>query len=540
MPFTPGDADKHKKGLSEKAKKQWARVAESVRKREMKKGKTEKEAAAEAVKQANGVVNVNSSQSKYIVCKNKQTLEYEPKLTVHQEKAHLVVPVVMMVEGVHNGSQGPIFHSIEELGKFPDSWNGIPVVIYHPMKDDQPVSANSPEIIDTRTVGRVYNTNVDGKKLKAEVWFDEDKLNTISEGTLLAINDSKEIEVSLGMFTENEKEVGVYKEEEYTGIAHNHRPDHLAVLPDQKGACSCEDGCGIGANKNEKDMKHSEMIAKLRPAGYTIERIGKYTEQGYNELMSMVYDKLQSLNKDYEDEEGKRHYIYNYLEECYDDYLIYSKSGDNKRTMYKQSYKVESGKIEFVGEPIEVHKKVEYVVNSSLTRTKYNTNNTKEEVKMPKNECPKCLEKINKVLANKDSGFVEADREWLETLSETALDKVITPKVIEKEKVVEKTVEVNKLSAEDQADLAWAKQQREERRTNWIKSIQDNTEKDVWKEEVLKGMKDDILESIFKSLPKKEELVDYSLHGNPPVVSAGKSGSGGALYPAGIEIEQPK
>lgn len=416
MPWTVADVDSHKKGLTDKQKKQWCRIANSVLAACLKKGGTDKTCAPSAIKQANGaVMNVNESKGKYVICKNKQILDYEPKLTVHQEKAHLVVPVVMMVEGVHNGSQGALLHEISELGKFPDSWNGIPVVIYHPTKDDEPVSANSPEIIDTRTVGRVYNTTVEGKKLKAEVWFDEDKLNSISEDTLLAINESKEIEVSLGMFTENEEKEGEYEGEKYVGIAKNHRPDHLAILPDEKGACSCADGCGIGANKEIKDIQPSQVTEK---AG------------------------------------------------------------------------------------------VEQVVNNGLTRNKFSTNNKKEETKMAKNECPKCLEKINAVITNKASGFDETDRGWLECLTEPQLDKAITPKVKEVEKIVEKKVEVNKLTPEQEADLAFVAKQRADKRNEMIQGIQTNTSKELWPDDVLKVMNEDNLKRVFDSV-KKPEQVNY-------------------------------
>mgnify|MGYP007071579546 CR=1 FL=1 len=533
MPWTVADVDSHKKGLTDKQKTQWCRIANSVLKRCLAKGGTEETCAASAIKQANGaVMNANESKGVYSAYKNKQVLDYEVKLVVHQEKAHLVVPVVMMVEGVHNGSQGPLLHEISELGKFPESWNGRPVVIYHPEDEDgNPISANSPEVVDKITVGRVYNTEVDGKKLKAEVWFDEDKLNTVSPETLAAVNDMKEMEVSLGMFTENEMETGTYNDEEYVGIAHNHRPDHLAILPDQVGACSCKDGCGLGANKKDEDMKVEEMVKSLSTKGFSINVIGNQSEQGYQEKMQMVYSKLRTLETDKK---------YCYLEEMYDDSLVYSQSGEGSSKMYKQTYKIESGKIEFVGEPIEVHKKVEYVVNSGLTRTEFSINNkNKEDKKMPKNECPKCLEKINAVIANKQSGFVEADREWLETLSETALDKTITPKVIEKEKVVEKTVEVNKLSTEDQADLAWARDQRKARRENWVKEVVANTEKGTWEEATLNEMKDDVLERVFKSV-KKESVTDYSVNGGVPPVVNNKSNSGGALFMPGIEIEESK
>lgn len=317
MPWTINDVDKFKKGLTPKLKKQWVRIANSVLNAELKKGLSEKEAAAAAIQQASGVV-INNNVDKYSVYKNKQTLAYDVKLTVHQDKAHLIAPVVMMVEGVHNGSQGSLFHSINELGKFPDSWNGIPVVIYHPEMDGQSISANSPDVIDKMTVGRVYNTEVEGTKLKAEVWLDEDRLNTVSETTLADINAMKQIEVSLGMFTENEMTPGKYNEEEYVGVAKSHRPDHLAILPDQVGACSCEDGCGLGANQE----------------------------------------------------------------------------------MNKQSCEVNSGNVDFAGESIDIHKKVEDVVNSGLTRNNFSTNNKKEDKNMSKNECPKCAEKINALIAN--------------------------------------------------------------------------------------------------------------------------------------------
>ena len=129
---------------------------------------------------------------------------------------------------------------------------------------------------------------------------------------------------------------------------------------------------------------------------------------------------------------------------------------------------------------------------------------------MAKNECPECLKKINAVIANKDSGFDETDREWLEVLSEAALDKAITPKVIEKEveKIVEK--EVNVLSDEDKSALADYRKQLKEKRDSMIQSIQANTSKEAWPDAVLNEMKDDVLERIHNSV-RKEDEVDYSL-----------------------------
>lgn len=533
MPWNIEDVESHKKGLNDKGKRQWVRVANSVLKRLMGKGMAEKEAATEAIKQANGVINANKSEN-YAVYKNKQVLDYEVKLVVHQEKAHLVVPVVLMVEGVHNGSLGPIFHSIEELGKYPESWNGIPVVIYHPEEDGVPVSANTPDILDNIMVGKVYNTSVEGKKLKAEVWFDEEKLNTVSPTTLQEVNDMKEMEVSLGMYADYKAEKGVFNEELYETVAINHRPDHLAILPDQIGACSCADGCGLGANEKNKNMGKlidvEKTIKLLNSEGYSIQRIENNVEQDYQKRINMVNDALRSLDE----------HVYHYMEEVYDSYLIYSKSDGQEYKMYKQDYKIENGKVEFVGASAEVHKKVEYVVNSGMTRNKFSTNNKKEDTKMPKNECPKCLVKINAVIANKESGFVEADREWLEVLSEIQLDKAITPKVKEVVKVEEKTVEVNKLTPEQTADLAFVANMRKENRTKKITSIVANTEKGTWDEATLNTMSEDVLDRVFKSVKKVEEKVDYSLNGEVIEVNTGSSTSGGILLPPNVKVETSK
>jgi hypothetical protein len=380
MPWTTADVDKHKKGLSDKGKKQWLRIANSVRKREMAKGKSEADASVTAIKEANGVViNTNTSES-FSSYKTKQVLNYEIKLTLHQKKAHIVAPVVMMIEGVHAGNQGPLLHEISELGKFPASWNGIPVIINHPEDEEgNAISANYPDIVDNEVIGRVYNTEVDGKKLKAEIWLDEDKLNDVSPETLDSINNNEEIEVSLGMFTENKMQKGEYEGEDYVGVAYSHRPDHLAILPDSVGACSCEDGCGIGANNKNKNMERTkkpkalELIGTLTSMGFSVNKMNASGEQDLQSIIRSVNDALYKLDE----------HTYHYLEELYPSYLIYTESDSEGSKMFKQDYKIDGGNVSFVGTPVEVHRKVEYVVNS-VTRTKFSINESKEDKKMPK------------------------------------------------------------------------------------------------------------------------------------------------------------
>ena len=421
MPWSKGDVDKHKKGLSDEQKAKWVATANSALAACIKKGGTDETCAPQAIRIANGVTG---NIEYYSICIDKQAPNYNITKKNHQGKEHMIVPVVMMVEGVHCGSHGPLFHSINELGKFPAAWNGIPVVINHPEIDGMNVSANDPDIIDQQTVGRVYNTYVDGTKLKAEVWVSTEKLQALSAELLDQFVKGELVEVSLGMFTEEDSVTGDWNGETYEAIAKNHRPDHLALLPGGRGACSLKDGCGIRVNSDESIKDESQIISNIN--------------------------------------------------------LI-----------------------------------------------------TKEVKMADKTACAPCVkEKVNQLIANSQGKYTEDDREMLETLSEGLLDKMAKP--IEKEviKEVEKTIEINKLTPEDQAALNFGKRQLKERRDGWVKKIQDNAV-GVWAEDELKVMSDTTLEKLAKTV-KKEEEVNYELNigFQTNVSSAGES-----LYPAGVDVK---
>jgi hypothetical protein len=259
MPFTKESAKKHKKGLSDKQSAQWAAIANSVLEKCIKDGGTDETCAPSAIRQANGVVG-----NQFYV--NTANTDYEIRGVMHQGREHIVVPVVMMVEGVHSGSMGSYLYTANELGKYPESWNGIPVVIDHPKDDDgNNISANSPEIIDSSvTVGRIYNTHMVDTKLMAEAYLDKLKLSEMFPNALEAIVNRNPLEVSTGLFTDEDDVPGTWHNEEYNAVAINHRPDHLALLPGGTGACSWEDGCGIRVNQKTEDVPVVKHIVRTK------------------------------------------------------------------------------------------------------------------------------------------------------------------------------------------------------------------------------------------------------------------------------------
>lgn len=176
----------------------------------------------------------------------------------------LVAPLTLLVPGVLNGSKGPLYYPEEEVDKNPEQWNSIPIVVYHPERDGKAVSARDPSILNTQGIGHVFRAASQGK-LVAEGWFDVETTKRIYPSILTDIQAGKPIELSTGLFTENEEEDGEYNGKEYTHIARNYVPDHLAILPGKVGACSVQDGCGVLVNGGPGSGPQPGGAAKLGP-----------------------------------------------------------------------------------------------------------------------------------------------------------------------------------------------------------------------------------------------------------------------------------
>ena len=525
MPWTAQDAERHKKGLSAKQKRQWAKVANSALQTCLDDGGSQQTCEASAIRQANGTVGNNDAR---YALHHIQANNYTIRTEMHQGKKHLVVPVIMMVEGVHNGSHGPLLHLAEDLGRFPDAWNGIPISVEHPEEGDHFVSANSPNVIDRQTVGRVYNSQMMDGKLKAEAWIEEEKISQLSPAALGYIRQGRPLDVSVGVFTEDEMIPGVWNSEPYDGIARNHRPDHLALLPGGQGACSWEDGCGIRANEKHKASQSEggsnsvellKAMKELNLAGFSAIQIN---EQGYKEIITALQSKLDRM-----DDDVKIHF----LQEVYDNYCIYeirSRAEGGGNSLYRRSYQKNSdGSIEFTGEPAAVQRKVEYV---TMQKGDLNTMADKDN----KARCPKCIEKAGLLIQSKHSTFVEADREWLETLDEPYLDKLLAmqkkdeepkePPQVNKEQAIQvlqdelKTPEkfINLLPAEMQDQMRSGLKLHQEKKAELIKTITDHAKdkEGFYTEDDLKAMSMIDLQRLASMIPVK---ADYSLNANPTI-----------------------
>ena len=167
----------------------------------------------------------------------------------------VVAPVVLMIEGVHNS----LYYPAEELKKYPEAWNGVPVTLNHPQDQDDYTSANRPDILEKWAIGRLFNVGFDavGGRLSGEVWVEVDKAKGIAPEVLSALADGVELEVSTGLWADDDGEPGKWGGEEFSATVLNYRPDHLALLPKAEGACSLKDGCGIRGNESTYGLAFS-------------------------------------------------------------------------------------------------------------------------------------------------------------------------------------------------------------------------------------------------------------------------------------------
>lgn len=185
----------------------------------------------------------------------------QPIYKIKDTESAIIVPVVMMTEGVRKGSSGSILHLAEHYMQNYYDWNGLPVTAYHPSIDNQFVPVGDIDL-DKWVVGELHDVHVKEGKLKANAHIYKDKATAINPEIINYILENKELEVSIGAFTEDDGVQGVYKEVPYQSVTKTYNPDHLALLPGEKGACSWDDGCGIRVNAIQNNKKTSIMEEK--------------------------------------------------------------------------------------------------------------------------------------------------------------------------------------------------------------------------------------------------------------------------------------
>lgn len=270
------------------------------------------------------------------------------------EREWIVLPVVPIRAGVLNGELVPA----EELAIGPGSWNGRPVTIEHPQEGGEYISANCPEVLDQSGVGYLFNTDYVGDRLQGEIWLDVARVRGHVQGDLVleAIDAGEPIEVSTGYWRLAEAREGMHGGRRYYSVAHDIKPDHLALILSGVGACSWRDGCGAPRiNEEEASMEgHEDEAGRgageerrgpswLRVLASTIARLAGH-EEALDERVRRIRDAFYSQGAQ------PQQYDDRYVQHVFDGYVIVESPDGLMRYDYSEN---EEGGVEF-GEPMAV------------------------------------------------------------------------------------------------------------------------------------------------------------------------------------------
>jgi hypothetical protein len=222
---------------------------------------------------------------------------------------HIVAPLTMIVPGVLAGSEGPLFYPKEEVTRNVAAWNHMPIVVYHPTANGRAVSARDSEVLNKSAVGVVLNARFEDGKLKADGWFDVAAMERIDVRVMNALTAGTPMELSTGLYVRDRDDTpGDFNGIAYNAVARDYEPDHLAVLPDQSGACSLKDGCGVLINENKREepnMAKEKLIASL------IANCDCWSEDDKEVLNAMSEEKLTQLNSHVDDVRGMKQFVSN-------------------------------------------------------------------------------------------------------------------------------------------------------------------------------------------------------------------------------------
>jgi hypothetical protein len=171
-----------------------------------------------------------------------------PRSEMVDGRVHLVVPCVALMETVVHAvnSKIPEMVPLETLKKAADSWEGKPVLLGHPMIEGKQVPASTPGVFESVGLGVIRNPRVEGNKLHMDAWMDPVLVEKIGGTQFLeSIRAGKDhIEVSVGAYVHAEDGEGEFGGKKFKATWRGTQGDHLAILPNSRGACSVAAGCG--------------------------------------------------------------------------------------------------------------------------------------------------------------------------------------------------------------------------------------------------------------------------------------------------------
>ncbi|HCC5834827.1 DUF2213 domain-containing protein [Citrobacter farmeri] len=299
--------------------------------------------------------------------------------TINGQEHYVIRGVVPIVDDiVMNGGLYPA----EEINKSFKTMERKLMPIGHPMVNGKYVPSTDPEALNTYYAGAwAQNVSKANDKVVMDVYVNKAMADTKPDGKrliqrlddMMSGENIDPIHVSTGLLLNKEQRAGESKGKKHSWVAHNLDFEHTAILLDEPGAGTPDEGVGmfVNADGQEADVESTSLIdaANSMKDGWWNKVkffLSNSSEMSFDDIYQALRMSIKQADKKWR-----------YVVSVWPDHFVYEEDGDNaKPKLFDQKYLISDKVVTLVGDPVEVVRKpTEYEV-----KTNGETNPMKEKM----------------------------------------------------------------------------------------------------------------------------------------------------------------
>ncbi|EIK0414776.1 DUF2213 domain-containing protein [Escherichia coli] len=241
--------------------------------------------------------------------------------------------------------------------------------IGHPMVNGKYVSANDPQAVNDYYAGAwAQNVSKASDKVVMDVYVNKAVADTKPDGKrliqrlddMITGNNADPIHVSTGLLLNKEQKAGESKGKKHSWVAHNMQFDHIAILLDEPGAGTPEEGVGmfVNADGQEGEVETASLIDAANSLKDGLLNKVKFflthnSDASFDEIYQMLREAIRSPS-------GSD--VYRYVVTVWPDKFIYEEGSK----LFQQKYLIDDSAVTLVGDAVEVVRKpTEYEVKTN-------------------------------------------------------------------------------------------------------------------------------------------------------------------------------
>lgn len=296
--------------------------------------------------------------------------------TINGQEHYVIRGVVPIVDDiVMNG----VLYPAEEINKSFKTMERKLMPIGHPMVNGKYVPSTDPEALNTYYAGAwAQNVSKANDKVVMDVYVNKAVADTKPDGKrliqrlddMMSGENIDPIHVSTGLLLNKEQRAGESKGKKHSWVAHNLDFEHTAILLDEPGAGTPEEGVGmfVNADGQEADVEATSLIDAANSMKDGLLNKVKFffahnSDASFDEIYEMLREAIRAPS-------GSD--VYRYVVTVWPDKFIYEEGSK----LFQQKYLIDDSEVTLVGEPVEVVRKpTEYEV-----KTNGDTNPMKEKM----------------------------------------------------------------------------------------------------------------------------------------------------------------